>query len=127
MDIVRDSKVHSGRKTVSKWIKRFEEAEADGMPDEEAVLSQPHTGRPPTVTNAVKKLMLKYCRGKRKRSTRKCAKWLRSKGIKISASTVGRHLLDEGLYPYRRPRQPFLNAKQKNGKLKFTRDHVDHD
>jgi len=127
MDIVRDASVHSNRIQVAKWIKRFEKAKAQGVPDEAAVLSQPRSGRPPTVTPSVKNMMLKYCQGKRKRSTRRCAKWLRGKGITVSHESVRKHLLREGLYPYRRRRQPWLNKKQKTKRMKFARDYLDHD
>ena len=91
------------------------------------MLSQPRTGRPPTVTPGVKKLILEYCKGKRKRSLRKCSKWLRGKGIKVRKDTVRKHLVQSGLYPYRRQKQPFLSAKQKKKRVKFARKYLDHD
>ena len=107
MDIARQ--VPCTKKCARLWVGRFEEAKEQELSDEEVVLSQPRTGRPPTVTPGVKKLILEYCKGKRKRSLRKCSKWLRGKGIKVRKDTVRKHLVQSGLYPYRRQKQPFLN------------------
>jgi len=126
MDITR--KVPCNKNTASLWIKRFEEGEKKEEHEEEFVLSQPRSGAPPKVTTTVKKLIVQYCKGKRKRSTSMCAKWLRGKGINIkSPQTIANHLIKEGLYPYRRRRQPWLNTKQKETRLKFASDYKNHD
>ena len=116
------------RKSIYNWIEKFKKSEAQGIADEEVVLSQPRSGRPPKLTPSVKKLITKYCQGKRKRSTRKCTKWLKSKGVDIKSHvTVRTHLLKEGLYPYRRRKQPRLNAKQQKKRLNFAHQYADHD
>ena len=125
MDIARQGPCT--KKCARLWVGRFEEAKEQELSDEEVVLSQPRTGRPPTVTPGVKKLILEYCKGKRKRSLRKCSKWLRGKGIKVRKDTVRKHLVQSGLYPYRRQKQPFLSAKQKKKRVKFARKYLDHD
>lgn len=93
MDIVRDANVSFDQAKVSKLIKKFKEAEEEGLPDEEIVLSQPRTGRPKTATASnVEKKVVKRVKDKRKRSLRKTSKWLKGKGIKSSKTSVARIL-----------------------------------
>jgi hypothetical protein len=127
-DISRDVNVFSDRSQVSRWIKKFKKAEAEGVADEEAVLSQPRSGRPTTATTPViKKKVLKHVKDKRKRSLRKTSAWLKKKGIEASYEAVRRILLKHNLYPYRRKKQPFLIKSQKQKRVKFAKKFKDHD
>lgn len=65
----------------------------------------------------------KFCKGKQRRSTRKCARSLRRKyGVKMHRTTVQRGLKDKlGLYPYR-PKKPMLTAARKEKRLQVARE-----
>jgi hypothetical protein len=128
MDISRDVNVHSNHCQVSRVVKRLEKAEEEGLPEEEAVLSQPRSGRPKTATTStVEKRVLTHVKGKRKRSLRNTSSWLKSQGIKASKDSVGRILKRNNLYPYRRKKQPFINKAQKKKRIKFAKKFKDHD
>ena len=128
MDIVRDANVSFDQAKVSKLIKKFKEAEEEGLPDEEIVLSQPRTGRPKTATASnVEKKVVKRVKDKRKRSLRKTSKWLKGKGIKSSKTSVARILQKNKLYPYRRKKQPLINKAPKKKRLKFARNYKNYD
>lgn len=92
------------------------------------VLSQPRSGRPKTATSSpIKKKVLKYSEGKRKRSIRKTAAAMHAKGIKISPTSVKRILKSSGLKPYRRRKQPWLSDKHKKDRVKFANKYLNHD
>lgn len=127
MDISRDSKVSMHRNSIGQWIKRFEEAAAKNIPDEQAVLSQPRSGAPVKATKLVQNKIIKHAKGKRKRGTRKVVKWLHGKGIDVSRSTVRRVLHNHSLFPYKRSKQPRLTAAQKTKRVRFAREYRNHD
>ena len=128
MDICRDANVHSNQSQVSRIIKRLKESAEEGLPDEEAVLSQPRSGRPKTATTStVEKEVLTRVKNQRKRPLRKTSAWLKRKGIKASKESVRQILKRNNLYPYRRKKQPFVNETQKKKRIKFAKKFKDHD
>jgi hypothetical protein len=87
-DISRDAIVSSSPAQVCRWIKKFKKAEEEGLPKEDAVLSQRRSGRPKTATTSnVEEKVLARVKDKRKRSLRKTSAWLKGKCIKASKNS----------------------------------------
>ena len=50
------------------------------------------------------------------------------KGVEIKSHvTIRKHLLKEGLHPYRRRKQPRLTSKQQKKRVDFAHRYADHD
>lgn len=113
------------RNVVSRWFDKFRASEDKA--DEDIVLSQPRSGAPPKATTPVKKQIIKFTKGKRKRSLRKNVENLKAKGISLSKSTVAGVLNNAGLHPYKRRKIPRLNDKQKKKRVVFAKKFLEHD
>jgi len=107
--------------TVKKWSARFKSE------DESTILSQERSGRPITVTAAIKKKIVNATGNKQKAGTRQVVKRLKAEGVDVSRTTVQRTLKEEGLHPYKRKKQPRLTDANKKKRLKFAKEYLDHD
>ena len=124
MDTTRQLVGTTTKNTVQKWFAKFKE---ENKPDEEIILSQPRSGAPRKATTPVKKAIIKFTKGKRKRSIRKNVKNLKAKGITIGKDAVASVLKQAGLFPYKRRKIPRLNDKQKKKRVKFAKNYLNHD
>lgn len=116
-------KVGCSRKTAYNWTSRFAEQEVgEDVSAEELVLSQPRSGAPKKISPSDEKKIVRYTKGKRKRSIRKTAAV-----FEISKSSMGRVLHKHGLFPYRRRKQPLISPAQATKRRKFARNYKDHD
>jgi transposase len=79
------------------------------------------------IISPIKKQIVQYSKGKRKRSTRKAVKAMKLKGIDVSRESVRRTLRGAGLYPYKRQKQPRLTEYHMKKRLQFAREFKDHD
>jgi transposase len=119
MEISRYPQVNMTRRSVYTWTKRF--AEATGKADEELVMSQARSGAPKKAATPIRKKIIKKVQNKRKQSLRKTVAWLKSLGIYLSKNTLARILKRDGMYPYRRHKQPLLKPTQKEKRVKFAK------
>jgi len=81
MDTTRQLVGTTTKNTVQKWFAKFKE---ENKPDEEIILSQPRSGAPREATTPVKKAIIKFTKGKRKRSIRKNIKNPRQKESQLA-------------------------------------------
>ena len=96
---------------VNKWSKR------------ECFKDKPRSGRPSVLTNCARKLIEK-AKYKRGNSTRKIAKNLQQKNIKVSSITVWRYMTRKGWKAFKRKKIPLLSEKQRKGRLRFAKKHA---
>ena len=114
--------------TVDLWFKRFAEAKRNGIPDHIAVLDKTHPGAVPKITRRIGKAILTFTEGKVSRQAPIITRWLKNKyGLGITIQRIQQWLLEQGLKPYHRPKQPRLLASHKQKRLKFARKYRNHD
>ena len=56
--------VGCGHTTVERWVRKFKDADAQGVPNKDSVVDAPRSGAPPKITKTIGKAILKYTEGK---------------------------------------------------------------
>ena len=80
-------------------------------------------GRKAVVTPRVKRVLLQECRKNRKLSSKQLQGTLEQHNIKVSTSSVRRHLVQSGFVARWPRKKPLLNSKQQSARLQCAKEH----
>jgi transposase len=120
--------VGCGIATVQRWTPKFKKAEAQGIPDNVAVLDKPRSGAPPKITKSIGKAILRYTEGKPGRQVPAIVTYIRNKfEVSLDESSIRKWLKKEGLKPYHRPKRLPLSEAHKKKRAKFAIEYKSHD
>ena len=120
--------VGCGLATVARWVHKFKDAKAAGIPDNIAVLDEPRLGAPTKLTKAIGKAIVKFTEGKRNRHLSAIRVHVQRRfGVTLTPMRIEQYLLEEGLKPFRPQKQPLLLPQQKKKRVKFAKKHLHHD
>ena len=120
--------VGCGLATVARWVHKFKDAKAAGIPDNIAVLDEPRLGAPTKLTKAIGKAIVKFTEGKRNRHLSAIRVHVQRRfGVTLTPMRIEQYLLEEGLKPFRPQKQPPPLPQQKKKRVKFAKKHLHHD
>lgn len=115
-------------RNVRRWIRRFKDANEQGIPANEAVLDKPYHREPAKITDSVGKAIIRFTEGKINRPASAIRLHIQNKfHITLSTRAIQLFLTDAGLHPYHRDKQLRLTAEHKAKRVRFARSHLTHD
>ena len=117
------STVGCGSATVKRWTSKFKKAEAQGIPENIAVLDKPRSGANPKITRNIGKAILKFAEGKTGRPASAIKSHIYNKfGVSLSVRRIQQWLKEEGFHPYHRPKRLPLSDHHKEKRVEFARN-----
>jgi transposase len=98
--------VGCGTATVTRWVRKFKDADAQGVPDKDSVVDKPRSGAPLKITKTIGKAILKFTEGKCDRQAPAIKRHVYKKfGVSLDVSYISEWLKKEGLKPFHRPKR----------------------
>ena len=90
--------VGCGLATVARWVHKFKDAKAAGIPDNIAVLDEPRLGAPTKLTKAIGKAIVKFTEGKRNRHLSAIRVHVQRRfGVTLTPMRIEQYLLGGGI------------------------------
>jgi transposase len=118
------SAVGCALQTVNSWVRKFKEAEAQGVSLNVAVVDKARSGAPPKITDKIAKAILQFTEGKVNRQAHAIKAHVKSKfGVLLHAGYISEWLNEQGLHPYHRSKNYPLTDAQKQKRVRFARKY----
>jgi len=119
--------VGCGHATVERWVRKFKDADAQGVPDKDSVVDKPRSGAPLKITKTIGKAILKFTEGKCDRQAPAIKRHVYKKfGVSLDVSYISEWLRNEGLKPFHRPKRLALSDSHKEKRVNFAWKYKKH-
>ncbi len=116
-----------GHATVERWVRKFKDADAQGVPDKDSVVDKPRSGAPLKITKTIGKAILKFTEGKCDRQAPAIKRHVYKKfGVSLDVSYISEWLRNEGLKPFHRPKRLALSDSHKEKRVNFAWKYKKH-